>query len=92
MTSSWTSAQACSSSSAENSRSTSTVGRSSVLGHRAPAPVGERRAQSLAAAQHELLEGGGQLGVVGADVGGVAAAIAQVLPQLVGDGAGQLDG
>ena len=52
------------------------------VGHRAPAPVGERRAQPLAAAQHELFEGGGQLGVVGADVGGVAAAIAEIVPQL----------
>ena len=60
--------------------------------HRAPAPVGERRAQPLTAAQHEFFEGGGQLRVVGADVCGVAAALAEIVAQLVGDGARQFDG
>ena len=60
--------------------------------HRTPAPVGERRAQPFTTAQHEFFEGGGELRVVGADVCGVAATIAEILAQLVGDGAGQLDG
>ena len=60
--------------------------------HRAPAPVGERRPQSLPAPQHEFFECGGQVAVIGADVGVVAAAFGQIHPQLVGDGAGQLDG
>jgi hypothetical protein len=47
---------------------------------------------AVSTAQHEFLEGGGQLGVVGADVSGVTATTAEILPQLVGDGAGQLDG
>ena len=49
-------------------------------------------AESLSAAQHELLECGGQVAVIGADIGVVAAAFGQIHPQLVGDGAGQLDG
>ena len=60
--------------------------------HRTPAPVGERRAQPLTTAQHEFFEGGGELRVVGADVCDVTATLAEILPQLVGDGACQLDG
>ena len=93
MTSSCTKAHACSSSSAENNRHTDGVGLLvGRFGDRAPAPVGERGPHPLAAAQHELLERGGQIGVVGADVGGVGATLGQVLPKLIGDRARQLDG
>jgi hypothetical protein len=57
-----------------------------------PAPVGERRAEPLAASQHEVFEGGGQRGVFRADVGGVPPSPGQVLAKLAGDGAGQLQG
>ena len=83
MTSSCTSAQACSSSSAENRRSTCSASGLGVLGHRTPAPVGERRAQPLAAAKHELLEGLGQLGVVAPDVGGARGGGRQGNPAVV---------
>ena len=63
-----------------------------AVGDGAPAPVGERGPQPLAPAQHELLERRGELGVVGADVGAEAAALFEIRPQLVGHGAGQLDG
>jgi hypothetical protein len=69
------------------------IGRLVGVGrHGAPAPVGECRSEPLAAAQHELFERGRQAAVVGADVCGVAATLAEILPQLVGDGAGQLNG
>ena len=84
MTSSCTRAQACSSSRPANSRSTSstdTVG-TGIVGDRAPAPVGERGAQPLAAAQHEVLQRGDQAVVVVADVGGGGTAVAEITPQL----------
>ena len=72
MTSSCTSAQACSSSSAENNSRRVVADRGVGLGgHRPVAPVGEGGAHTLAAAQDEVLEGGDQPVVVGADVGGV---------------------
>ena len=48
--------------------------------HRPPAPVGERRAQPLAAAEDELLQAGDQGVVVASDVSGRTAALAQVSP------------
>ena len=63
-----------------------------VFGHRPPAPVCERRTQPLAAAKHELLQGSGQFAIVDAHVGALVAAVGKIGPQLLGDGAGQLDG
>lgn len=60
--------------------------------HRAPAPVGERGPHTFTAAQDELLDSCGQFGVHRTDVCAVTATFAQVLAQLFGDGAGQLDG
>ena len=62
------------------------------IGNGTPTPVRERRAQPFTAAQHELFERGGQFRVIRADISGIAATTAEVLPQLIGDGARQLDG
>ena len=60
--------------------------------HRSPAPIGESRAQPLAAAENEVLQPGDQGVVVAADVRRIRTAVVQIPAQLVGDGAGQLDG
>jgi hypothetical protein len=62
-----------------------------VVGHRAPTPIGEGRAQPLAAGENELFQARDQVGVVAADVGGRIAALAQVSAQLFGDGVGELN-
>ena len=63
-----------------------------MVGYRAPTPVGEGRAQPLAAVEDESLQAGDQVGVIAADVGGRVAAVAQVGAQLFGDGVGELNG
>ena len=60
--------------------------------YRPPAPVGEGRAQPLAAAEDEVLQAGDQRVIVASDVRRIGSAVAQVPAQLVGDGVGQLDG
>ena len=70
---------------------TDTVG-TGIVGDRAPAPVGERGAQPLAAAQDEVLERGDQAVIVVADVCGGGPAVAEIAPQLRGDGRSQFDG
>src|ERR1700722_166212 len=59
---------------------------------RPPAPVGESRAQSLAAAENEVLQAGDQGVIVASDVRRIRSAVTQMPAQLVGDGVGQLDG
>jgi hypothetical protein len=63
-----------------------------ALGDRPPAPVGERGPHALAAAKDEFLQRRGQFAELGTHVAAFAAALCEVRPQLIGDGAGQLDG
>ena len=68
------------------------IGIGRLGGDGVPSPVSEDRPQSLAPAEHEIFEPAGQRVVVGAQVSGFAATVVQIPSQLVGDGAGHLDG
>ncbi|SHW84225.1 Uncharacterised protein [Mycobacteroides abscessus subsp. abscessus] len=61
-----------------------------IGGDGAPAPVGEGRADALAAAQDELFECSGHLGVGVTDVGAVPPALGEIVEQLICDGVRQL--
>ena len=60
--------------------------------HRAVTPVGEGRPEPLSAAHYEVLEYTDQTVVRGSDVAGFGPPSGQILPQLFGDCAGQLNG